>query len=166
METMQGTHRPERIHPHRPDASAIDLLKGVVGIWLFISTAALGVGSHEAFPEEPAINSLLVGGALVWGGIQAALQTSATTETLVRPATRRYWSWFTLALAAWLLVSPWILGYSSETKLLWNSIACAAVLTILSLLNLSLSRHLGEDDHTGFVPHPEEPAQQAPPRAT
>jgi hypothetical protein len=156
METMQGTHRPERIHPHRPDASALDLLKGVVGIWLFISTAALGVGTHDSFPEEPSINALLVGGALVWGGIQAALQTSATTETLVGPAARRYWSFFTLAVAVWLLISPWVLGYSGEARLLWNSIACAIVLVILSLLNLTVGRQLGEDDSSGFVPHPDD----------
>ena len=159
MESMQGTHRPERIHPHRPDASAIDLLKGVVGVWLFISTAALGVGTHENFPEEPAVNALVIGGILVWGAIQVPLRTSATTDTLARPATRRYWSYFTLAIAVWLVIAPWPMEYSDNTRLFWNSIGCAVVLAILSLLNLAVGRQLGDGDESGFVPHPDEPAQ-------
>lgn len=160
MEHMQGTHRPERIHPHRPDASAIDLLKGGVGVWLFISTAALGAGSHASFPEEPAVNTLLVGGILVWGAIQVALQTSATSDTLARPATRRYWSFFTLAVSVWLLISPWVLDdYSQSGRLRWNSVACGIVLAALSLVSLALGRQLGDDDQSGFVPHPDEPVQ-------
>jgi len=68
----------------------------------------------------------------------------------MHPRLRRQWSLFTLAVAAWLLVSPWVLGCGSDdTRVALNDVAAAVVLAALSLANLRLTRFLGHDDHRG-----------------
>ena len=58
---------------------------------------------------------------------------------------------FTLALSAWLVVSPWILGFSNNSRLMWNAILCGVALAILSGVNLLVTQRLGHDQHPGFV---------------
>jgi len=91
-----------------------------------------------------------VGGLLIGGGTYAASRTSSTQQ-LTRTYRRRHWSVFMLALSAWLVVSPWILGFNDSTRLLWNAVICGVVLAILSGVNLLVTEHLGHDQHPGFV---------------
>lgn len=95
-------------------------------------------------------DGMLVGGLLIVGGIYAAARASATQE-LTRTYRRRYWSVFTLVLSAWLVASPWILGFSDSTRLMWNAVICGAVLAILSGVNLLVTENLGHERHPGFV---------------
>ena len=73
--------------------------------------------------------------------VRRAVVTSST-ESLARPQHRRQWSMFTLAVTAWLLVSPWILGYGGETRMVVNDLIAAIVPAALSL---------GPPRHRGFV---------------
>jgi hypothetical protein len=140
-----------RLHRNRPLASTVDLAKSVLGIWLFISAAVLA--PHEttsSFLHGAMFDGMLVGGLLIVGGIYAAARASATQE-LTRTYRRRYWSVFTLALSAWLVASPWILGFNDSTRLMWNAVICGAVLAILSGVNLLVTENLGHERHPGFV---------------
>jgi hypothetical protein len=140
-----------RLHRNRPLASTVDLTISVLGIWLFISGAVLA--PHEtssSFLHGAMFDGMLVGGTLIVGGIYAATRASATQQ-LTRTYRRRYWSVFTLALSAWLVASPWILGFSDSTRLVWNAILSGVVLAILSGVNLLVTERLGHDKHTGFV---------------
>ena len=140
-----------RLHRNRPIASTVDIAKSVLGIWLFISAAVLAPHkTSSSFVHAAMFNGMLVGGMLIAGGIYAATRASATQE-LTRTYRRRYWSVFTLAISVWLIASPWILGFSDSTRLMWNAIICGGVLAILSVVNLRVAEHLGHDQHPGFV---------------
>jgi SPW repeat len=154
MAQPRHTTAPEpssQLHRNRPLASTVDLAKSVLGIWLFISAAVLA--PHQAsssFLHGAMFDGMVVGGLLIAGGIYAASRASSTQQ-LTRTYRRRYWSVFTLALSAWLVVSPWILGFNDSTRLAWNAVICGGVLAILSGVNLLVTEHLGRDQHPGFV---------------
>jgi len=123
----------------------------VLGIWLFISAAVLAPHqTSSSFLHGAMFDGMVVGGLLIGGGIYAASRASSTQQ-LTRTYRRRHWSVFTLALSAWLVVSPWILGFNDSTRLLWNAVICGVVLAILSGVNLLVTEHLGHDQHPGFV---------------
>ncbi len=97
------------------------------------------------------INFAIVGGILLVTGILASVDASAATQ-LARTATQRRWTWPWLATAAWLLVSPWIVGYSSVTQLTANAVVCAVAVGALAVANWMLTNRMGPDDHRGIVP--------------
>jgi SPW repeat len=132
-------------------ASTVDVAVGILGIWLFISAAALAPHQMSAsFARGAMFNGMVVGGFLIAGGLYAAIRASSTQQ-LTRTYRRRYWSICTLAVSAWLIVSPWVLGFSDSTRLLWNAVLCGGVLAALSIVNLLVTWHLGHDQHPGFV---------------
>lgn len=45
--------------------------------------------------------------------------------------------WIIISLAVWLLLSPWILGYSQLNLIVWNNIAVAALTIVFIFWNLS-----------------------------
>lgn len=85
-----------------------DWLSLALGIWLFFSPFILlyagGVGGVAAW------NSYFLGIGIV---IFAA-------GALARPA--QWEEWISLALGAWLVVSPWVLGFAGDAAATWNSV--------------------------------------------
>jgi hypothetical protein len=56
----------------------------------------------------------------------------------------RLWEeWVTLALGAWLLISPWILGFTTSDALMWNAIIIGAIVIVLSAWTLSQEQRTG-----------------------
>jgi hypothetical protein len=138
-----------RLHPRRLDAAGIAVLETIVGIWLFISPVALL--SHPGAHEGALINCMAVGGILVVTGIMAALRSSASFE-LSRTLAHRRWTWMWGVLGLWLLVSPWVVGFSSATGLTVNVLICAVVVLGLAYLNWTFTNQMGPDEHRGIVP--------------
>jgi hypothetical protein len=44
-----------------------------------------------------------------------------------------------LALGAWLLLSPWIIGFSGTVPLMWNSVICSALISVFAGWSLAVS---------------------------
>jgi hypothetical protein len=151
MSQAPGHDRPVRLHPYRVSASAVDVAKAALGIWLFVSPGALesDVTGHH-LSSAAVVNFLAVGGALLLGGVVLATSTSATAS-LIAPKRHGQWAWVTLILAVWLLVTPWVLGYSDQRPLTLNAVIVAVALAGLSALNLVATRKLGHEQHSGFV---------------
>jgi SPW repeat-containing protein len=137
-----------RLHPHRLNASAVAVLQTVVGIWLFISPVALV--AHVGGGRE-LVNFMVVGGIMLLTGLLAAVRSSASTQ-LARTRTQRRWTWVWLIAAAWLLVSPWVLGFSGFMRLTVNAVVCAVIIAALAIANLALTNRMGPDEHKGLVP--------------
>lgn len=53
---------------------------------------------------------------------------------------RRWEEWVEIALGAWLIVSPWLLGFTDMTELAWNSVIAGAAVVVLSASVLSVGR--------------------------
>ncbi len=49
----------------------------------------------------------------------------------------RWYHWVVVGLAVWLLISPWILGYSGLNLIVWNNLIVAVLLIVFTLWNLS-----------------------------
>ena len=49
----------------------------------------------------------------------------------------RWYHWTTIALGAWLIVSPWVLGFASINLALWNNVIAGIVFILLALWNFT-----------------------------
>ncbi len=45
-------------------------------------------------------------------------------------------AWIKIILGVWLIVSPWVLAFSDQPKIMWSNIAVGAILVILALVKL------------------------------
>lgn len=48
----------------------------------------------------------------------------------------KYLNWVQLVLGLWILISPWILGFSEISTVLWNNIIIGALVAIFALWQL------------------------------
>lgn len=79
----------------------------VLGIWLFVSPFIL---QYADLRGTAALNSYVLGIAVVAFAVAA----------LARP--QMWEEWVNLALGIWLIISPFVLGFQSETVALWNHV--------------------------------------------
>lgn len=86
-----------------------------LGLWVIASPWT--IAHVMAGPE----NTAGVTGAAMWNyymiGIGVALLAG-----LALFAFNPWEEWVNLALGAWLLVSPWLLGFSTSASLMWNAV--------------------------------------------
>ena len=50
--------------------------------------------------------------------------------TVALAAFQPWEEWVNLVLGAWLLVSPWVLGFSTATALMWNAVLIGALIVV------------------------------------
>ena len=98
-----------------------DAVNAVIGVWLVLSPWALGYA-----PEAMAMsNAVIVGLALVAAALGAIFVPRAWEE------------WTELALGAWLIVSPWLLGFAMLKIALLCAVVTGAVIAALALWTLT-----------------------------
>lgn len=49
---------------------------------------------------------------------------------------RKWQDWANLVLGLWLVLSPWILGFSGTSSATWNAVLLGLAVGLLSLLHL------------------------------
>ena len=102
-----------------------DTVNALLGVWVFISPWLLQhVMAGAAAPNG-------VGGAAMWnlylvGFAIAAFAVAALY--LFNP----WEEWINLALGCWLLVSPWLLGFSTSTALMWNTVIAGGLVVVFA----------------------------------
>ena len=94
-----------------------DVANLILGIWLAISPWAL---SYMA-DATPAWNAYIV-------GIVIAVAAAAAIM-----AFHQWEEWTNVALAIWLIVSPFLLGYAAHATALWNQIVVGVLVGGLAL---------------------------------
>ena len=96
-------------------ASGINIL---IGIWLIISTFVLVAFSNLAYARW---NNVIVGILVAIFG-------------LVRVSTRApaSWSWSNVVLGIWLILSPFVLGFSHVAVAMWHNVIAGVVVDILA----------------------------------
>jgi hypothetical protein len=45
--------------------------------------------------------------------------------------------WILMIVGAWLIISPWVLGFSDSILVKWSSVLCGIVIVAISFWNLS-----------------------------
>ena len=104
-----------------------DVVNLLLGAWLFISPWVLGFSDA----------GLVATSAWVFGIIVAGLALAAIF------AYRIWEEWVEAAIGAWVFISPWVLGATSNPRILWSSLIAGALLAILALWSSSLQHGSG-----------------------
>lgn len=89
----------------------------MLGVWLASSPWLLGYAAQQT----PTANA-------VFGGIVIALAAAAAVY-----AFQAWEEWVNVALAAWLIASPWLLAYSTQQAVTWNQVAVGVLVGLLAL---------------------------------
>ena len=104
-----------------------DALNFVFGIWLVLSPWILGYVAEQA----AAWNAYLVGAIIAVAAVVALVKF------------RKWEEWVTVALAIWLIISPWLLGVSALTTVLWNQVVVGLLVGGLAIWSV-MSEHKDE----------------------
>jgi hypothetical protein len=118
MNNNLSTRADNAGHP----ASALNML---AGIWLIISAWILGFAGLPV----PLWNTLLVGIAVL---VLAAIRLGV-------PATSGL-SWITFLVGIWLIISPYVLGFTAASAAMTNAIVLGILVGIFSLWAALASR--------------------------
>ncbi|HZP98192.1 MAG TPA: SPW repeat protein [Reyranella sp.] len=89
----------------------------VLGIWLLISPWLLGYAAES----KPAWNAHTVGVIVAVAAVAALI------------AFQKWEEWVNVALAAWLIVSPYLLGFASLQVALWNQFVVGVLVGLLAI---------------------------------
>lgn len=103
-----------------------DGVNAVLGAWLLVSPWAVGYADETVATA----NAVVLGLALVAGALGAILVPRAWEE------------WAEAALGAWLVVSPWILGFAGQTDARMSAVSIGAVVVALALWTIASDKDL------------------------
>ena len=107
-----------------------DAVNAVLGVWLAVSPWALG----HAADIVPTANAVIVGLALLAAALGAILVPRAWEE------------WTEAVLGLWLLVSPWLLGFSANVEARYAAVATGIVIAALAIWTLATDK-----DYNGWM---------------
>ena len=114
----------------------------ILAVWLFISPWVLQFGSGVA-TQQPGTPAGAVGavGTAAWnawilGIISFFIAISAMTQA------RTWQEWATLVIGAWLIASPWVLGFANGPygTAEWDHWCTGALIVLFSVIALSTGR--------------------------
>jgi hypothetical protein len=89
----------------------------VAGLWLIISPFVLAYSGMQ--------NAL-------WNDVIIGIAVAALAAIRAGGWINQAWlSWVNLVLGAWVLVSPWVLGFTGDQTALWNNVITGAIVLIL-----------------------------------
>jgi hypothetical protein len=97
-----------------------DWVNAALGLWIIVSPWT--IAHIMASPQTPdgvsdatMWNNYIIGGAVAILAVVAFYAFAAWEE------------WTNIVLGLWLLVSPWILGFSTSAALMWNAVIIGAL---------------------------------------
>lgn len=128
-------------------ASGLELL---VGLWLIISPFVLGYSdlgqATKTIASQATNNDLIVGFTIaVIGAIRLANAYRFGEYELPT----MWLSWLSALLGLWLIVSPFVLGFSGLATPFWNSIIVGIIVAVLGVWNALVARRLGGTTSSG-----------------
>ncbi len=107
-----------------------DVVNALFGVWLVCSPWILGF--QEA--RTPTANAILVGVALVAAALGAMIVPRAWEE------------WTECALGVWLVISPWVLGFSAMRDAMLSAVISGIAIAALALWTLATDK-----DYSGWL---------------
>ena|SRR5690242_17993439 len=104
---------------HRSQVQVGSGLSVVAALWLIASPWALGFAPLR----EPMTDAVAVGAVV---GVLALIRLLATVRT-------DWLSWVNALAAVWLVVSPWVLGFTADRNPFWNALVLGLIVFVLSV---------------------------------
>ena len=108
-----------------------DVVNALLGIWVVLSPWALGFQDSRI----AAANAVLVGVALIAAALGAMLVPRAWEE------------WTECALGVWLVISPWVLGFSALQVAMLAAVFSGIVIAALALWTLYTDKDYSSSWH-------------------
>lgn len=106
-----------------------DWVTAVLGAWLIISPMAFRVMGDVEISMAAEWNCYICGVLALGLGIAAMMA-------------RRIWEeWADVALGAWLVLSPWVLGFTDERAMFANAIVVGALMVLAAGSMIATDRH-------------------------
>jgi hypothetical protein len=109
--------------------TGVSVINLLIGIWLIISPFV--VMAFSQFQNVRANNVII--GILV--GLVALFRASSTA--------RAQWSWANVILGVWLIISPFVLGVSSNVTAMWHNVIAGIVVALLAWSRVFATRSVG-----------------------
>jgi len=94
-----------------------DAVNLVLGLWLIVSPWALGFAADKT----PTWNAWVVGVVIAVAALAALI------------AFNKWEEWVEAALGAWLIVSPYLLGFTAQTHATWNQVIVGVIVGGLAI---------------------------------
>lgn len=99
----------------------------VIGLWMLASPWVLAYQAEA----RPMWNSVIVGLLIAAVALYAMYQVFAWEE------------WTNVVLGAWLVISPWVLGFSGLYAAMLNAVVAGAIVLVLALWALATDKDIG-----------------------
>ena len=100
-----------------------DWINYFLGLWVFGSPWFIEhtmIGTQPGAGSRGMLNLWVVGLAVI-----------LVTTFAINGILNRAWAVpAVLALGAWLLLSPWLIGFTATAPLMWNSVICGALISL------------------------------------
>ena len=103
-----------------------DVINLLVGLWLIISPWAVSYSGDER----------AMANAVIFGIIVAVLSVAALT------AFQEWEEWINALIGIWLIISPWVLGFSGDNAAMQNLVVAGIIVLVLSVWS-SFESHRG-----------------------
>jgi hypothetical protein len=104
-----------------------DPISLIAGLWMIVSPWAL---AYEA-EARPMWNAIVLGALIAAVAFTAFFQVFAWQE------------WANVLFGGWLIISPWVLGFSALSTAMLNAVVVGAVVAALALWALGTDRDIG-----------------------
>src|SRR5262249_62015065 len=91
-----------------------------IGLWLVLSTFVLMTFAHLSAARS---NNVIVGILVAFFGL-----VRSTTHA------RGYWSWSNLVLGIWMIISPFVLGFSHVAGAMCHNVVFGIIIGVLAWL--------------------------------
>ena len=105
---------------NRVELTAMNIVNAVVGAGLFLSPWLFGFAGQQAASWNAWIGGLLV----------AIIAVAAVTQV------ETWEEWVNLAIGLWLVISPWVLGFTGLTNAFWGTLMAGLVVAVLAAVEL------------------------------
>jgi hypothetical protein len=104
----------------------------VLGAWLFLSPWILGFAGGAPAGAEPTVAGPAAAAWNAW--IVGVVITALAIWAIVKFA--EWQDWLTGILGVWLIIAPWVLGFSSLTAAAWNQVIVGLLVVALAAWEL------------------------------
>ncbi len=116
-------------------SNRLNWVVAIVGVWEVLAPFILGYSAVTA----AVWNAVIVGIAVIVFAVWSALSNNLGTS--------RALDWITAIIGLWLIVAPFILGFTGVTAALWNAIIVGIVIAVLEAWSaLSLPSAMGAQE--------------------
>lgn len=123
----------------RSTSSGFSAFNFIPAIWMVISPYVLGFSNLTT---------------ATWNNVAAGIAIGIVTAACMGAYEKSGWSWVNALLGVWVIISPFVLGFATNTELMWNNIIVGAVVALVALTNAlahPATTTTQATDHTGTV---------------